>query len=130
MADLRVDGNDIVVTLNLTETLVALRREVRVPIEHLQMVHVEESPLASLTRWRLPGIWCPGIVTVGCARFAGGREFAAAYAGQPAVVLEAQGGPWQRVIVSHRDASAIAASLAGILLSRGPGGRGAGRRLA
>ena len=129
MADLRVDGNDIVVTLNVAEALVALRREVRVPLRYLRMVHVEESPLAGLTPWRLPGLWCPGTLTVGCARFAGGREFAAAYAGQPAVVLDADEGSWQRVVVSHRDAAAIAADLAGLLLSRGPGGRGPGRQL-
>jgi hypothetical protein len=42
-------------------------------------------------------------------------------AGQAAVVLDAEGAAWHRVVVSHPDAVTIAADLAGLLLGRGPG---------
>jgi len=121
MANLRFDKGDVVVSLNPLERLLAWRQEVRVPFAELKMVRVEESPLAGLACWRFPGLALPGAFAVGCARLPTGREFAAAYAGTPAVVLDARGGRWQRVVVSDPDAVAIAADIAGALLGRGPG---------
>jgi hypothetical protein len=131
MADLTLDGSDVVVRLSAAEAVLAWRREVRVPIAQLKMVRVEESPLSGLSRWRLPGVYWPGSLAVGRARCAKGNEFAVAYAGHPAVVLEAEGGTWQRLVVSHKQATAIAAEVAALLLGRGPGGtggRGEGRQ--
>lgn len=132
MADLTTDGNAVVVTLSVAESLAAWRREVRLQLECLRMVHVQDPPLAGLTCWRLPGISWPGAFVIGCARVPAGREFAAAYAGQPAVVLDAEGGLWQRVVVSHPDAVTLAADIAGVLLGlgRGLGGANRGRHLA
>jgi hypothetical protein len=129
MAYLKTDGNAVVVTLNAAEALVALRREVRIPFECLRMVHVEQSPLKTLTFWRLPGMSCPGAFVIGCARIPAGREFAAAHAGQPAIVIDAEGGTWQRVVVSHPDAVALASDIAGLLLGQGLGGTPRGGRL-
>lgn len=132
MAYLKTDGNAVVVTLNAPEALVALRREVRIPFGCLRMVHVEQSPLETLGFWRLPGISCPGAFVIGCARVPAGREFAAAYAGQPAVVIDAEGGTWQRVVVSHPGALRLASDIAGLLLGQrlggAPGGGQARRR--
>jgi hypothetical protein len=38
---------------------------------------------------------------------------------QAAVVLDAEGCSWDRVVVSHRDAVELAAELAAVLLARG-----------
>ena len=46
MADLKVDGNEVIVRLSALEAIMACRRELRLPVTALNMVHVEESPLA------------------------------------------------------------------------------------
>ncbi len=121
MAHITVDLNDVVVHLTALETVASWRRAVRLPIGSLRMVHVEESPLAGLSRWRLPGLACPGVFVVGSRRRRGQREFAAVRAGRPAVVLDAEGAAWDRVVVSDPRAVEIAAELAALLLGRAPG---------
>jgi hypothetical protein len=127
MAHVTVDLNDVVVRLTPIETVAAWRQTVRVPIRCLHMVHVEESPMAGLSLWRRPGLAWPGAFAVGSRRHRGQREFAAVRAGCPAVVLEAEGAAWDRVIVSDPRAVDLAAELASLLLGRAPGG-GHGRR--
>lgn len=128
MAHLIVKGSEVIVRLQALEGLAAWRRELRVPIECLRMVHVEEVPLSGLARLRLPGLSWPGTFTIGSCRRDGRREFAAVHAGLPAVVLDAEGARWDRVVVSHRDAVKVAAELAGLILSRGPGHGGPSQR--
>jgi len=126
MAELKVEGTDVVVHLGGVEALAACRREVRLPVRYLTMVHVEQSPMSCVSLLRLPGIAWPGAFAFGSRRRGGCHEFVAVRAGVPAVVLEAEGGLWDRVVVSRYDAVEIAAELAGLLLGRGPGGRGHG----
>jgi hypothetical protein len=125
MADLRVEGADIVVRLNALEAVAACRREVRVPITGLRMVHVDEAPLATLSRWRLPGLCWPGAFAIGSCRRRGRREFAVVWAHKPAVVLDAEGTAWDRLVISRPDAVDVASQLAALLLGRGPGKPGA-----
>lgn len=126
MADVTIDRNDVVVRLSGLEALAACRRELRVPLDRLRMVQVEQEPLKRLARWRMPGVCWPGTLVVGTGRQRGQREFAAAHARQPAVVLDVEGGPWDRVVVSCPDAVILAAQLAALVLERGP--RGGGHR--
>jgi hypothetical protein len=126
MAELKVDGNDVVVCLSGVEALAACRREVRVPLRCLRMVHVEGTPLVGVSVLRLPGLSWPGAFVFGSRRRRGRREFVAARAGLPAVVLEADGADWDRVVVSLPNAVDIAAELAALLLGRGPSNRGHG----
>ncbi|MGC8625946.1 MAG: hypothetical protein ACP5VR_00080 [Acidimicrobiales bacterium] len=124
MAYLTVEQLDVVVRLKLLEGLATWRRELRIPIECLRMVHVEHAPLDGLSLWRLPGISWPGMFAIGANHRDGVREFAVVRAGQPAVVLDIEGAGWDRVVISHPDAVNLAAELAGLVLGRGPGRRG------
>ncbi len=119
MAELTVDTSEVVVRLSALEALAVWRREVSVPIECLKMVQVDQSPLDSVTALRLRGPSWPGSFALGSRRRDGRREFVAVRASQPAVVLDAQGCGWDRVVVSHRDAVELAAELAALLLGRG-----------
>lgn len=133
MAELVLRHNEVVVRLGPMEALAACRRQLRVPFSDLRMVQVREDPLEGLAWFRLPGFFWPGVCAVGTARRGGRREFAAAHAGQSAVVLDVEGGRWDRLVVTCPDAVGIAAELAVLLLERGPGGapggHGKGRRL-
>jgi hypothetical protein len=122
MAELKVEGAYVVVNLKFGEVLLAWRRELRVHIANLRMVRVEEEPLGGLAPCRFPGFVWPGALAVGTCRSGGRREFAAAHAGKPAVVLDLEGDRWDRVVVSHPQAAQLAADLAGMLLARGPAG--------
>jgi hypothetical protein len=124
MAELTVDNNDVIVHLSALEALGAWRREIRVPVDCLRMVHVEQRPLVGLSLLRLPGVAWPGVFALGSRRSGGQREFVAVRASQPAVVLEAQGATWDRLVISHPDAVDVAAELAALLLGRGPGNHG------
>lgn len=124
MAELTINSTDVIVHLSALEALGAWRREIRVPIDCVRMVHVEQSPLAGVALLRLPGVAWPGAFALGSRRSGGQREFVAVRAGQPAVVLDAEGTLWDRVVVSHPDAVDIAAELAAVLLGRGPGNHG------
>jgi hypothetical protein len=126
MAQLEVKADDVIVHLSRVEALAACRREVRVPVRCVTMVHVEESPMAVVSLLRLPGLAWPGAFAYGSRRQHGCHEFVVVRAGLPAVVLDARGAVWDRVVVSHRDAVEIAAELASLLLGRGPGHRGNG----
>ncbi len=120
MAELRAEGTDIVVHLNAWEAAVAWRRQLRLPVSCVRMVHVDEAPVLGLTPLRLPGLAWPHAFAVGSCGRRGQRQFAAVHAGKPAVVLETEGAPWLKVVVSHPDAVEIAADLAAMLLRRGP----------
>jgi hypothetical protein len=128
MAELKVAGHDVVVVLSGLEALAACRREVRVPVRCLRMVQVEGTPLAGVSLLRLPGVSWPGAFVFGSRRQRGRKEFVAARAGLAAVVLEAEGAEWDRVVVSHPEAVQIAAELAALLLGRGPSQRGPSQR--
>ncbi len=128
MAELNVVGHEVVVVLSGLEALAACRREVRVPVRCLRMVHVEGTPLAGVSLLRLPGVSWPGAFVFGSRRRRGRKEFVAARAGLAAVVLDAEGAEWDRVVVSHPEAVQIAAELAALLLGRGPSLRGPSRR--
>lgn len=124
MARLKVEGADVVVSLDLLEVAAAFRREVRAPVACLRMVHVEDSPLAGLSRLRFPGLWWPGTFLVGSGHRDGRREFVAVRSGRAAVVLDSEGARWDRIVVSLPDAVEVAADLAALLLGRRPGNPG------
>jgi hypothetical protein len=115
MAELTIDTSEVVVRLSAFEALAVWRREVSVPIECLKMVQVEQSPLGSVAASRLRWASWPGSFALWGRRRDGQREFVAVRARQAAVVLDAQGCNWDRVVVSHRDAVELAA----LLLARG-----------
>jgi hypothetical protein len=119
MAELTVDTSEVVVRLSALESLAVWRREVSVPIECLKMVHVEQSPLGFVAATRPRWASWPGSFALWGRRRDGRREFVAVRARQAAVVLDAQGCNWDRVVVSHPDAVELAAGLAALLLSRG-----------
>ncbi len=125
MADLRVELNDVVVHLSVPESVVACRRALRVPVSQVRMVHVEDDPLRGISVV-FPGLCWPGSFAVGTYKRDRRREFAAVHAGCAAVVLDIEGGDWDRVLVSVPGAVEVAAELAAVLLGRSPGG--AGRR--
>jgi hypothetical protein len=100
MARLVVDGSDVVVRLSRLEKLGALRGDVRIPLASVIAVRVSDDPWSELRGIRAPGTAFPGVISLCTLRGFGFRYFAAVYRRQPAVVIESEGAPFDRVVIS------------------------------
>jgi hypothetical protein len=105
MANLTVEGTDVVVHLSGLEKLAAFRGDVRLPAAAVRAVAVEPNPWGALRGIRSPGTGWPGVIAYGARRHRGGRDFAAVLGRRPAVRLELDPpSPFGRVVVSVADA--------------------------
>ena len=111
MATIRREGDEIVVRLNDMEKAGALRGDVRVPASTVKDVRVTQTPFRDLRGIRAPGTGFPGVIALGTWRYSGGKDFAAVYRGGPAVVVELEGAPYKRLLVSAHDAADVVAAL-------------------
>jgi hypothetical protein len=100
MATITIDGPELIVGLSWLEKLGAFRGEVGVPL-----TAGDRSP-------RSPDTGIPSVLSLGTRRFPGGRDFAAVYAGSPAVHLDLKPpSPFARLTISVADAQAAIAAV-------------------
>lgn len=100
--DLRDDR--VVVCLSGFSAVMALARQVAVPLTELRSVSVVPDASDLDLGWRVGGTAIPRRLRFGRFRSRrGGRTFAATYCGEPALVLETAGGDWDRVAVMVDD---------------------------
>jgi hypothetical protein len=107
VATVRREGDELVVLLNDIEKMGALRSHVRVPAAAVRSVRVSERPFRELRGIRAPGTGIPGVVALGTWRYRDGKDFVAVYRGGPALVVELDGAPFARLIVSSHDAARL-----------------------
>jgi|1185.fasta_scaffold723316_2 hypothetical protein len=107
MATLRREGDELVVLLNDLEKIGGLRSGPRVPLSAIRDVRVTDNPFRELRGLRAPGTGIPGVIALGTWRYRGGKDFAALYRGGPAVVVELEGAPLRRLLVSAHDAALL-----------------------
>jgi len=115
VAEITVDGADVVVRLSALEKLGALRGDVRVPRSAVRECRVAENPWSELRGIRAPGTGWPGLISLCTRRGEGIRDFAAVYRNRPALVVELDGAEFNRLVVSVKDeafAEEVAAHLA------------------
>jgi len=112
MAELRVDGTELVVALSELERLGAFRGDIRVPLTAVRAVRVADEPRPELRGVRAPGTGIPGIIALG-ARRGEGHDFAAVYHDRPAVVIELEGATFDRLVISVDNPDATAAAIRG-----------------
>lgn len=108
MAKLVVDGGDLVVRLSLLEKLGAMRGDVRLPLADIRAVRVSNQPWSELRGMRAPGTGIPGVISLCTRRGDGIVDFAAVYRSSEAVVVESDGAPFDRLVVSCADAPGTA----------------------
>lgn len=112
MAQVTVEGGDLVVRLSVLEKVAALHGDIRVVIGCVRSVDVEAHPWSALRGIRAPGTGIPGVIAYGTRRFSGGRDFAAVVARRPAVRIELDGAsPFARLVVSVDDSESTAAAV-------------------
>jgi hypothetical protein len=113
MAAYSIEHEDLLVVMSGLEHLGALRGDVRVPLSSVQAVRVSMKPWSELRGIRAPGTGFPWVIALGTWRGRFGRDFAALYGSQAAVVVELEGAEFSRLIVSCSRAETVAAELSG-----------------
>ncbi len=111
MAELRTDGDDLVLHLGALEKAEGLHGDIRVPLAAVTAVRVVDDPWPELRGLRAPGTGLPQVIAVGTRRGGFGKDFAAVHGTGPAVVVELAGAEFGRLVVTSDDAAAMAAAI-------------------
>ena len=114
MADVRVDGGEVVVALTRLEKLAALHGDVRVPLPVVRAVDVVDDGPAAVRGLRAPGTAWPGGPKIGTWRRRDGRTFAVTRRGRPALrlTLDDPRSAFTELVVTVDDPHAAAGLLA------------------
>ena len=108
MAQIVITGQELVVRLSLLEKAGGFHADVRIPLTAVRGVRVAEDPWPELRGLRAPGTGWPGVVALGTRLGGGNRDFAAVYKHTPAVVVDAAGAEFDRLVISSSTATADA----------------------
>lgn len=109
MARLAIEGHQLVVRLSLLEQLGAIKVfEPQVPLAAIRRIRWTQGPWEELVGIRAPGTGIPRVIMLGTVRYRGGCDFCAIYGRRPAVVVELDGTPYRRLLVSSTDAPRVA----------------------
>jgi hypothetical protein len=113
VATLDVEDGRVVVRFQGRQAVMALARQVSVPIADVTSVEVVPDGWEVDLGLRVGGTGIPRRLAFGRFRKRGGRRtFAALYCGEPAVVIETNGGDWDRLAITvEGDQEAAAAQV-------------------
>jgi hypothetical protein len=112
VADLEVEGDELVLHLRAIEKAEGAHSDIRVPLSAVTAVRSVDDPWPELRGIRAPGTGLPNVIAVGTRRGNFGKDFAAVHGKGPAVVVELEGAPYGRFVVTADDAAAQASSIA------------------
>jgi hypothetical protein len=116
VADVEVTGGELIVTVQGFDRVLALKSEIRVPLQH---VISAESGQGDASNWfhgvRAPGTNLPGVVVAGTFYWHGECAFFDVHHADRAVAINLRDEKYQRLIVEVDDpAATIAAINAGV----------------
>ncbi len=111
MAELQVEGSDLVLHMSALEKAEGFHRDIRVPRSAVTSVRVVDDAWPELRGMRAPGTGVPNVIAVGTRRGRFGKDFAAVHGKGPAVVVELTGSEFDRLIVTSEDATAWAEAI-------------------
>jgi hypothetical protein len=111
VAELRTDGDQLVLHMHALEKAEGFHGDIRVPLSAVTAVRVVGDAWPELRGIRAPGTGVPEVIAVGTRRGGFGKDFAAVHGKGPAVVVELEGAEYGRLIVTSDDAAAVAAAI-------------------
>jgi hypothetical protein len=91
VAELQIDGTDLVLHLRAMEKAEGAHSDIRVPLSAVTAVRAVDDPWPELRGIRAPGTGLPNVIAVGTRRGGFGKDFAAVHGKGPAVVVELEG---------------------------------------
>lgn len=104
MAELVVDGDDLLVRLTAGEKFWGFHGNVRVPLSGIVRVKALDNAWIDIRGWRMAGVGLPGKVALGTRRHGDGFDFVAIHGQLHAVQIDLNGPPrWQRIVVTVED---------------------------
>ena len=111
VAELTVQGDELVLSLNDVEKLEAVHGEVRVPVSSVRGVEILGDALGAVHGIRT-GTGIPGVLVVGTIRNRGSKAFVVVHHGHPrGIRVDLEGTDYDELIVGCDDPEALAASL-------------------
>jgi hypothetical protein len=112
MAELIVDGDELVLRLRAVEKLEAVHGEVRVPVRAVRAVEVLDNAVAAVHGLRV-GTGIPGSVAIGTFLSKNDKIFAVVHHATPrGVHVRLEGAQYDELIVGCDDPEAVAALIA------------------
>jgi hypothetical protein len=103
MAELRVEGGELVLAMTRAERFWSLHRDIRVPVTSVRRVRVPSSPWLTMRGWRATGVAVPGWVAMGKRRHGTGYDFSLVHGSTPSLVVELNGQEFGELTVSVPD---------------------------
>lgn len=111
MAFLEVAGDAVVVRLSTAERVLALAAsDPEAPLSSVRSVRIVRPAKSAIRGFRAPGTGLPGVLALGHWR-GHGHDFVAVYGDHAGVVVELEGGPYARFVVSVDDPDAVVAEI-------------------
>jgi hypothetical protein len=107
MAEVVIEGGELVVQLSFWEKVGSLRSGVRASLGSVQQVRATSEPWAELRGIRAPGTGIPAVIMLGTMRGSFGKDFCAIYRGKPAVIVELAGEEFRRLLLSVEQPEAL-----------------------
>jgi hypothetical protein len=108
VADVRIEGDTLVVALTKLEKAEALHGDVRVPLSSVAGVDVLDRPLEEIHGLRAPGLGIPGRTAVGTWRSRDGKMFVVEHDRSRAVRLRLRDQPYREIIVGSDEPETVA----------------------
>lgn len=110
VANLLVDDNTVTVALSAAEKIEALHGDVTFPRAAVVGARAVANGMAEVHGIRT-GTGFPGVILVGIVRGGGTVTFAVCHGRRPAVVLDLDGQPFDRIVITAEDPEAVVRSL-------------------
>ncbi|HXY43295.1 MAG TPA: hypothetical protein VEH29_03835 [Acidimicrobiales bacterium] len=111
MADVIVDGDEVVVRLRTVEKLEGVHGEIRVPLHSVTSVEVLDDAIGAVHGFRV-GTGIPGSVAIGTFTSRDAKIFAVVHHVSPrGVRVDLEGAAFDQLIVGCDDPEAVAAAL-------------------
>jgi hypothetical protein len=111
MAELRVEGTDLVLHMGALEKAEGFHGDIRVSLRAVTSVRAVDDAWPELRGLRAPGTGLPHVIAVGTRRGGFGKDFAAVHGTGPAVVVELEQCEFDRLVVTSDDAARTAEAI-------------------
>ncbi|MCU1690534.1 MAG: putative alpha/beta hydrolase [Pseudonocardiales bacterium] len=108
MAELLIEGNELVLRLSTFEKAAALHRDLRLPVSAIGSVEVTDKPFTLVKGLKAAGLSIPRRVAIGTFRGRGGTRFFVLKGSKPAVHITFTRGSIAALVISAADADALA----------------------
>jgi hypothetical protein len=110
MAELNIDGDQLVFHMSGLEKAEGFHSDIRVPLASVSDVReVDTAWPDELRGIRAPGTGVPNVIAVGTRRGSFGKDFAAVHGKGPAVVVELEDQEYGRLVLTSDDAAGVVA---------------------